>query len=88
MAQAAILGDKLPRQISFRSAVQFISEITSDLLSLTGKTLQNILLEMLKAIASVSIGRQKRKRQPRAVKRRPKAYPLLTVPRHEACVTI
>jgi len=86
MAQAAILGNKIPRQISFRSAVQFISEITTDFLKRNGKTLQSLLLGILKAIASVPIGRQKRKRQPRAVKRRPKAYPLLTVPRYEIVV--
>lgn len=83
MAQAAILNNKIPRQISFKSAVQFVSEITNDFLKINGKTLQSILLEILKAIASVSIGQQKRKKQPRAVKRRPKAYPLLTAPRHE-----
>jgi hypothetical protein len=86
MAQAAILGNKIPRQISFRSAVQFISEITTDFLKRNGKTLQSLLLGILKAIASVPIGRQKRKRQPRAVKRRPKAYQLLTVPRYEVVV--
>ncbi|MFA6095072.1 MAG: IS4 family transposase, partial [Candidatus Paceibacterota bacterium] len=81
-----ILGNKIPRQISFRSAVQFISEITTDFLKGNGKTLQSLLLGILEAIASVPIGRQKRKRQPRAVKRRPKAYPLLTVPRYEIVV--
>lgn len=85
-AQAAILGNKIPRHLSFRSAVQFISEITADFLKRNGKALQSILLGILKAIASVPIGQQKRKKQPRAVKRRPKAYPLLTAPRYEIVV--
>ena len=43
---------------------------------------------LLNAIASIPIGQQKRKAQPRAIKRRPKAYPLLTEPRGQACEAI
>ncbi len=43
---------------------------------------------VLKAIASTPIGQQKRKTQPRAIKRRPKPYPLLMIPRNEACQLI
>ena len=73
LAQAAIMHNKIPRQLSFKSTVQVVV--------LTGKQLAHALL---KAMASTSIDLQKRKSQPRAIKRRPKPFPLLTVPRHEA----
>jgi hypothetical protein len=43
---------------------------------------------LLMAIASIAIGQQKRMKQPRAIKRRPKPYPLLTIPRKQACEAI
>ena len=46
------------------------------------------LLALLKAMASTPIGYQKRKNQPRAIKRRPKPFPLLTIPRYNACQLI
>jgi hypothetical protein len=46
------------------------------------------LLSLLKAIASTPIGMQKRGSQPRAIKRRPKPYPLLTTPRKEAALAL
>ncbi|MFI3197188.1 MAG: IS4 family transposase, partial [Methylococcaceae bacterium] len=52
------------------------------------KRLAHALLALLKAMASTSIGLQKRKNQPRAIKRRPKPFPLLTVPRREACLSL
>ncbi|MBL6987578.1 MAG: IS4 family transposase, partial [Methylobacter sp.] len=54
------------------------------IIGLNGNRLISALQELLKAMASTAIGRQKRKSQPRAVKRRPKPFPLLTAPRNEA----
>jgi len=85
LAQAASLHEKIPRQLSFRSAVQLIIQASKQIVSLTGNRLTSALRKLLKAIASTAIGKQKRKSQPRAVKRRPKSFPLLTVPRNEAC---
>lgn len=87
LAQAAYLYKKVPRQLSFRSAVQIIIQASNLIVSLTGKPLIKALQEFFKAIASTVIGKQKRKSQPRAVKRRPKPYPLLTVPRNKSSVT-
>jgi hypothetical protein len=55
---------------------------------LTGILLNNAMQALFKAIASTAVGLQKRKNQPRAIKRRPKPYPLLTIPRREACAML
>ena len=88
LAQAAILNNKIPRQLSFKSAVQLIIQATKQLIVLTGILLNNALQALFKAIASTPVGLQKRKNQPRAIKRRPKSYPLLMIPRLEACATV
>lgn len=88
LAQAAIMHDKIPRLLSFRSTVQLVCQATKQMVVLTGKRLTHALLALLKAMASNAIGLQKRKNQPRAIKRRPKPFPLLTVPRREAFLSI
>jgi hypothetical protein len=88
LAQAARLHEKIPRQLSFKSAVQIVTEAYKQVATLAGGLLLSAVRALLKAMASTVIGKQKRKRQPRAVKRRPKPFPLLTVPRHESCLSI
>ncbi len=88
LAQAAILHDKIPRQLSFRSAVQMVIQASKQIIVLIGLLLNNALQALFKAIASSPVGLQKRKNQPRAIKRRPKPYPLLIVPRQKACATL
>ncbi len=70
------------------TAVQLFNEIKLQAFLLGGQILKQVIRHTLEAIASITIGRQKRKTQPRAVKRRPKPYPLLTVPRKQACELI
>lgn len=88
LAQAAILNKKIPREISFKSAVQIITEASKQLGNLVGNPLLSALHALLKAMTTTLIGKQKRKNQPRAIKRRPKPFPLLTVPRYEACLSL
>ena len=88
LTQAASLHEKIPRQLSFRSAVQLVIQASKQMVSLIGKRLTSALRKLLEAIASTAIGKQKRKSQPRAVKRRPKPFPLLTVPRNDACLRL
>lgn len=85
IARAAIITQKIPRQLSFMTAVQLFNEIKLPLVLLTGNVLIHMIKNSLENMALIAIGRQKRKSQPRAIKRRPKAYPLLTKPRAEAC---
>lgn len=88
MAQAAVVNNKQSRQLSFRATVQSVCKAALCFACLDDNSLQNVLYSILNAIASVTIGKQQRKNQPRAIKRRPKAYPLLTVPRNVACATL
>ena len=85
LAQAAILHHKIPRHLSFKSAVQLLIQNTKQITLLIDILLNKALQDLFKAIASTAIGLQKRKNQPRAIKRRPKPYPLLNVPRQVAC---
>jgi hypothetical protein len=84
LAQAARLHKKIPRHLSFMSAAQMLTEASRQIVTLAGKMLLPAVYALLKAMASIVIGKQKRKPQPRAVKRRPKPFPLLSVPRNEA----
>ncbi len=59
------------------TTVQVFNEGILQLPVLAGKILKKAIDGILSAIASVSIGQQKTKAQPHAIKRRPKAYPLL-----------
>jgi hypothetical protein len=88
IARAATVRRKIPRQISFMTAVQLLNEGVSLLMQLSGKNLKQIIDGLLEAIASIPIGQTKRRPQPRAIKRRPKPYPLLTMPRKQACHAI
>jgi hypothetical protein len=88
LAQAAMLHEKIPRQLSYKSAVQLIIQANQQIMVLTGDLLSTALREIFKAMASTAVGLQKRKNQPRAIKRRPKAYPLLMIPRDKACAIL
>lgn len=83
LARAAKLYGKIPRQLSFKSAVQLLTQASAKLIDLSTKALNSFSQELLKAMASTQISHQKRKNQPRAIKRRPKPFPLLMTPRHE-----
>jgi hypothetical protein len=88
IARAAAIKHKLPRQLSFMTAVQQLNVGLPQLMLFAGNRLGHIINGLLEAIASIPIGQKKRKPQPRAIKRRPKPYPLLTVPRNQACAAI
>jgi Transposase DDE domain len=85
IARAAKVKNQVPRQISYMTTVQVFNEGILQLILLSGKVLKYAVDRLLSAIASIPIGQQKRQAQPRATKRRPKAYPLLTQPREQAC---
>ena len=78
------MNKKTPRQFSFMTAVQLYNEVKVQLAFCAGEMLQHIAKISLDAMTMISTGKQKRKNQPRAVKRRPKAYPLLKTPGKEA----
>ena len=88
IARAAKVKIQIPRKISFMTTVQIFNEGILQLIVLSGKLLKYAIDGLLSAIASIPISQQKRKAQPRAIKRRPKAYPMLTEPREIACEAI
>ena len=77
MLQAAFIADILPREISFKHSLQLWllrsqQADTSD---------EKMLLVVCELIAQQRVGNRPGRIEPRAVKRRPKPYPLLTTPR-------
>ncbi|MEE9355796.1 MAG: IS4 family transposase [Methylococcaceae bacterium] len=86
IARTAKIKSQIPRQISFMTTVKIFNAGLLQLIVLSGKVLKYAIDGLLNATAS--IGLQKRKAQPRAVKRRPKPYPLLTSTREQACEAI
>ena len=81
MAQAALLADQIPRQLSFKHTVQIWLSWqqrggpTHDAVSI------NAVLVM---IAEPRVGLRPGRVEPRALKRRTNQYPLLTEPREDA----
>ena len=76
MAQAASLADILPNQLSFKHTLQlWITRPNSSGFSLEQKAILFIL------IAQKRVGNRPNRTEPRAVKQRPKPFPLLMVPR-------
>ncbi len=84
IAQAEKQYNLLPRLLSFKAAAQLLSATMRS----AKKRSKTFCTSILKAIASTKIGHRKRKPQPRAIKRRMKAYPLLMEPRIVACQKI
>jgi len=81
MAQTATLSDLLPRQISFKHTVQLwlVWSQQPSVLNIDGGYTHLFIL-----IAQVTVGNRPGRIEPRAVKRRPKPFPLLMKPREVA----
>jgi hypothetical protein len=80
MAQSALLADLLPRTLSFKHCLQLWLSWRQQCLG--GGNMDYRLLFTL--MAQQRIGKRPGRIEPRAVKRRPKAYPLLRKPRDTA----
>ena len=76
MAQAAFTHGKNPRKLSFSLALQTIESFRSAHIFCEEKT--EIYAEILKAIVNKTVGNRPGRREPRVVKRRPKAFPRMT----------
>ena len=85
-AAKAHRGD--PRRVSFKGALQTLQEFAVGLRE--GSTQQRAWLWtlLLSSIASDAVGDRPDRVEPRARKRRPKPYPLLTKPRRQAKVAL
>jgi hypothetical protein len=81
MAQAALLADQIPRQLSFKHTVQ----IWMAWQQRGGGTHDGVSIHaLLVLIAEPRVGLRPGRIEPRALKRRPKPFPLLTKQRHVA----
>lgn len=83
MAQAAHDAGVNPRQISFKHTVQMCTEWTS-----RGVRMPADRKHLLALIAQCRVGNRAGRIEPRKRKRRPKPYPWLTEPRHQARVRV
>lgn len=81
MAQAAYLGQVLPRQISFKAALQLVRAFEENLRHCPFGRLAVRHAHLLAGIAQLRLPHRPGRVEPRAVKRRPKPRALLTKPR-------
>lgn len=85
MAQAALRADQIPRQLSFKHTLHLWIAWQQR----SGDPHEaGCITALLVLIAQPRVGRRPGRVEPRAVKRRPKPFPLLTKPRPEARETI
>jgi Transposase DDE domain len=75
MAQAAILYNKIPRELSFKLALQIIEAFRQA--GIFNEKNDDAYAELLKAVAYKTVGNRPGRHEPRRVKRRPKAFPRL-----------
>lgn len=81
MAQAAHSHGIMPNQISFKGAMQALNTFRDRINDASGKRRLLLLKELLHVIAQHRIGNRPGRKEPRAVKRRPKPFRRLTKPR-------
>lgn len=84
MCQAAEQFVTKPWKISFKGTLQTLNAFALPLLTCARSRLPEIIEEMLLAIVRHRVGNRPDRIEPRAVKRRPKSYKLLTKPRAKA----
>ena len=84
MAQAAEEFAIEPWTISFKATLQTLRTFALPLLTCAKTKLPQMIEEMLLAIARHRVGNRPGRVEPRALKRRPKPYALLTKPREKA----
>src|SRR5262249_54228668 len=84
MAQAAEECGADPRALSFKGALQALTAFAERLLEAEGETMEELQEWLLLPIGAHPVGDRPDRVEPRARKRRPKDYPHLHRPRHEA----
>jgi hypothetical protein len=81
MAQAAQEQNVTPRQLSFAGAMQLLNEFRPALLHASAAELPEVTRRLLAAIARHRVGHRPGRCEPRKVKRRPKGYSRMLMPR-------
>ena len=80
MAESALLADVLPRQLSFKHALQVWRVFQQQSVSLAEVDKVDLILKL---VGQKKVGKRPGRVEPRAVKRRPKPFSLLMKSRHE-----
>ena len=81
MAEAAVRHGVSPRELSFQGARQTLEAFRGELGRASGPAAVVLVGASLRAMASHRVGGRPDRVEPRVVKRRPKAYPRMQVPR-------
>jgi hypothetical protein len=81
MAQAAVAHDRSPGEISFKGTLQTIHAFAGYLVNAVSEPADALYDWLLRAIVAHVVGDRPNRIEPRAQKRRPKAYPYLNKPR-------
>ena len=84
MVQAALRKGILPRTISFKGTIQTLNAFRAKIAFIDDDKLPAVFEALLDAVAGHRVGNRPGRSEPRAVKRRPKSYPRLSVPRAQA----
>jgi hypothetical protein len=84
MVAASTEHGRDPRQVSFKGALQTLQEFAVGLREGSPPQRRWLWTILLSSIASDAVGNRPDRVEPRARKRRPKQYPLLTKPRRQA----
>ncbi|APC19523.1 hypothetical protein BLL42_27745 (plasmid) [Pseudomonas frederiksbergensis] len=79
MVQSAALADCLPRELSFKHSLQLWLAMRQ-----YGAPERDDFSTLLRLIAQRRVGNRPSRIEPRAIKRRPQTYPLMTKPRSQA----
>jgi Transposase DDE domain len=84
LVQAATLNDAPLDRLSFKGTVDAVRQFSLAIAQAhSKKKQQQLIVELLEVIARDQVPERLNRREPRAVKRRPKAFPLLNKPRHQ-----
>jgi len=81
MAQAAIVHNKNPRELSFTHTMNLINSFRDQMIF--SEINEFIYRTLLQKIVQIKVGNRPNRREPRVVKRRPKAFPRMQKPRHQ-----
>ena len=84
MAQAAAVHNRIPRTLSFSDTKKLMNSFAVYLEVTRGAERQRIEDRLIAAIARSHVGNRPGRKEPRAVKKRPKKYAFLTKPRVQA----
>ena len=82
MAEACVQYGAIPSQVSFKGTVQLLNKFMPHFINSNKRVNKIMYGELLKNIVKNKIGNRPGRVEPRAVKRRPKPYDMLTRPRN------